>query len=99
MIAYITSFLSIITCLLAWFLGVFSKLSDLKLQERRKLNLLIYNLLELKFWLDKEVLLDYKLTELLDIYWKEMEETISGYSKEMNSMRESQLKGLKETFQ
>lgn len=68
----ITALVSIFVCCLSWYLVRVNQNTDLKRQENRKLNRLIFNLLELKFWIDKEVDIDQQLGRLLDAYEHEI---------------------------
>ena len=69
---YLQSIVTIIVCCLAWYLARLSQNTDLKRQEVRKINRLIFNLLDLKYWVDKEIDLDQQLSTFLDEYEKEV---------------------------
>jgi hypothetical protein len=72
MILYIGALSSIIVCLLAWCLNLLGKLGEQQLQDSKKINRVVFNLLELKFWVEKELALEAQLTPLLDRYVKDL---------------------------
>jgi hypothetical protein len=72
MIAYFPSIITIVVCCLSWYLIRVNQNTDLKRQENRKLNRLVFNLLELKYWVDEEVDLDRQLSYVLDAYENEV---------------------------
>ena len=66
--ALISGIASILVCCLSAYIIRINQNTDLKRLENRKRNRLIFSLLELKFWIDKEVDLNQKLEQFLNVY-------------------------------
>jgi hypothetical protein len=82
MLAYLPFIVSIIVCLLAWYLTLVSKDKDIKLQNERKMNRLIFNLLELRLLIQKEAAVDEQINQLLKAYESEVSRYKDKFTKE-----------------
>gem|GEM_PF-3632591 len=56
----------------AWFLGTASQRYGFKRQDKIKLKRLFFNLMELRYWIEKELQLDKQLNEVLELFFAEM---------------------------
>ena len=66
----------VLSVVIGWFLGFSTQQLTYNRQDKIKLKRLLYNLMELRYWIQKELQLDKQLTEILDLFIVEMQKRI-----------------------
>jgi hypothetical protein len=80
-------FVPVLSVIIGWFLGFGSQQLTYNRQDKIKLKRLLYNLMELRYWVQKELQLNKQLTEILDLFMLEMQKQIPLPADELHPMK------------
>jgi len=77
----------VLSIIIGWFLGVANQRFTYSRQDKIKLKRLLYNLMELRYWIEKEIKLDHQLTMILDLYIVELQKQLPLPSDQLPAMK------------
>jgi hypothetical protein len=82
----------------AWFLGFTNQQYTFNRQDKIKLKRLLFNLMELRYWIQKELHLDKQMKEILDLFFVEMLKHIPFPADQMPGIKQMMLGIIRKQF-